>query len=96
MHTSCSVTYCFIILSKYDTSFGMTDSRTIFVLVTLGSPSHVFIVKSILSFTIEYCLQVFKFKPDLAIFSEVEDFMIPCETNIESDGIFAFFLCWSP
>jgi len=27
-----------------------------------------------------------KFKPDLALFSTVEDFIIPRETNIESDG----------
>ena len=30
MHKTCLVTYCFWILSKYDTSFGMTDSRTLF------------------------------------------------------------------
>ena len=79
----------------------MTDSRTLFVLVTLGSPSHDFIVNPLISpyspLRLNIVFRCSKFKPDLAIVSTVEDFMIPRETNIESDGIFfSFFLCWSP
>ena len=78
----------------------MTDSRTLFVLVTLGSPSHVFIVNTLIRqsspLQLNIVFRCLKFKPDLAIFSAVEDFMISLLESIEcliSFSVKLFIIC---